>query len=459
MTLESVPLFFPQAQRLTFTNNHFVASVQPLRVPSPSPPATTVNHAALSIPPVTSPVHHDHVRESPSELYARSLLLAKRGYALWKPQAQGVRLPDAYKREGVRIGDVGILNGFGGFTYLFNVFHSSDHPINLCRVPPNFKPLPMEDYYNVEEEPAEFEPGSHVASETSGISKSNIPFPEGQASIPGVPEDVGAGLTFLSSASEGAFLVLPEGGKRIDHQHWIALYQYTAECAQTWFDFINGDRSQGGLAMGLHEGLYLVTGCDKARAWGVASFNNARPQGIPVRLDFIPKAAEKAGGMSRYRFSRCDHATASSGADNVQSGCVFLRGFRIAIRQDPKNPFKLVTEVTFTANTDTDEFVRRLSTATYHSSNSERHLKTENNSSGECNDEASLPERYHVYHPSDVINRWILDNHDEVGIAITHDEDWVSVIQEASFPSSRLTPLLIILTEYSMKMQCQLNLN
>ncbi|KIK50064.1 hypothetical protein GYMLUDRAFT_118974, partial [Collybiopsis luxurians FD-317 M1] len=76
-----------------------------------------------------------------SELYARTLLLAKRGYPLWKPKAQGARLPDAYKGEGVRIGDIGILNEFGGFTYLFNVFHSADHAINAGRVPPNFKPL------------------------------------------------------------------------------------------------------------------------------------------------------------------------------------------------------------------------------------------------------------------------------------------------------------------------------
>ncbi|KIK54097.1 hypothetical protein GYMLUDRAFT_143387, partial [Collybiopsis luxurians FD-317 M1] len=76
------------------------------------------------------------INESPSELYSRILLLAKRGYPLWKPKAQGVRLPEAYKREGVRIGDVGILNGFGGFTYLFNIFHSADHAINTGRVPP-----------------------------------------------------------------------------------------------------------------------------------------------------------------------------------------------------------------------------------------------------------------------------------------------------------------------------------
>ncbi|KIK50065.1 hypothetical protein GYMLUDRAFT_119468, partial [Collybiopsis luxurians FD-317 M1] len=125
-----------------------------------------------------------------------------------------------------------------------------------------------------------------------------------------------------------------EGGKRIDHQQWTTLYNYTAECAQSWYDFINGDRDQGGLARGLHGGLYFVTGCDKARAWGVASFSNTRPLERQVRLDFVPKAANKVGGTPKYRFSRCDYAAASSDADDsgLSSGCVFLRGFRVAIR-------------------------------------------------------------------------------------------------------------------------------
>ncbi|KIK53906.1 hypothetical protein GYMLUDRAFT_106946, partial [Collybiopsis luxurians FD-317 M1] len=189
------------------------------------------------------------------------------GYPLWKPKAQGARLPDAYKREGVHIGDVGILNEFGGFTYLFNVFHSPDHTINAGRVPPNFKPLPFDEYHDVEEVPEEFEQGSHVASETSEVTKCNMSFLQGQNHIPGVPEDVGAGLSFVSSAAQGALLILPEGAKRIDHQQWTTLYNYVAECAQSWYDFVNGDRDQGGLARGLDGGLYLVTGCDKARAW------------------------------------------------------------------------------------------------------------------------------------------------------------------------------------------------
>ncbi|KIK69411.1 hypothetical protein GYMLUDRAFT_35476 [Collybiopsis luxurians FD-317 M1] len=485
MALESVLSFFSRAHRIHIENCNFVASAQPHHVPplsppassvspptpsassrsmdapsrpasSPIPPVTPVNSEALFIPVAASSVDQPRVKESPFELYGRTLLVAKRGYALWKPKPQGVSLPDAYKQEGARIGDVGFLNEYGGFSYLFNVFRSADDPINLGRVPPDFIPFPIENHHSIEEYLEEFEPGSHVASEPSEISKSNILFPEGQAPIPGVPEDVGAGLTFTSSAIEGAFLILPEGGKRVDYRHWITLYNYTAKCAQAWYKFINGDLDQGGQAMGLREGLYLVTGCDKARAWGAASFNSARPQEKPVHLDFVPKVADRIGGIPGYRFSRCDYAATSSGADvfGTQSGCVFLRGFRIAIRWGTKNPFKLVSEVTFTANMDADEFMRSIHTATHHSSNPELHLVTGDPFPGgsSYDDEASLPERYHVYHPLDGINRWILDNHNEVDIAITHDADWASIVQEASISSGKLAPLLMILTRCSLKM-------
>ncbi|KIK60373.1 hypothetical protein GYMLUDRAFT_167733, partial [Collybiopsis luxurians FD-317 M1] len=237
---------FPQAHSFQLNNCSF--NVQPYDVPT-----TAVTTPSLTEPTQIPPINHRDTKESPSELYARALLLAKRGYPLWKPKPQGVRLPETYKQEGVRIGDVGILNGFGGFSYLFNVFHPASHVINVNRVPPGFEPLSIDDYYSVEEDLEGFGPGSHVASDDSAISKR---------------------LSFnISSVNEGAFLVLPEGGKRVDHQHWTMLYDYIAKCAHTWYDYINGKREQGGLAMGLYEGLYVVTGCDKARAWGVVSFS------------------------------------------------------------------------------------------------------------------------------------------------------------------------------------------
>jgi hypothetical protein len=50
-------------------------------------------------------------------------------------------LPTEYRRNGVSIGDVGILYRTGDFAFLFNIFLPADHEINRGRVSDTFVPL------------------------------------------------------------------------------------------------------------------------------------------------------------------------------------------------------------------------------------------------------------------------------------------------------------------------------
>jgi hypothetical protein len=50
-------------------------------------------------------------------------------------------LPIAYRREGTRIGDVGIITADGGFSYFFNILAPHDDPINPRMLPQGFSPL------------------------------------------------------------------------------------------------------------------------------------------------------------------------------------------------------------------------------------------------------------------------------------------------------------------------------
>lgn len=107
-----------------------------------------------------------------SEIYARLLLPQKRGYALWKPKP-GNWLPEAYRKEGVSIGDVGILTEFGEFDYFFNACLSADHPVNKDRVPQDFKPFADIDINNTWSD--QDMPGSFVSNNDSHFHHCRIP--------------------------------------------------------------------------------------------------------------------------------------------------------------------------------------------------------------------------------------------------------------------------------------------
>lgn len=145
--------------------------------------------------------------------------------------------------------------------------------------------------------------------------------------------------------------MLPEGAQRIQHRQRSRFSEYALNHAQTWFTYANGP----GLARGT-QGLYFVTGCDKARAWGVASFYDADPE--RVWLQFEPQWPSNNEVLPIYHFTKSESASSSSGADSMgeQSGCVFLRGYKVTIRA-PGLPSKLGAEVENILQLDANELL------------------------------------------------------------------------------------------------------
>ncbi|KAE9409813.1 hypothetical protein BT96DRAFT_458508 [Gymnopus androsaceus JB14] len=292
--------------------------------------------------------HIQHLK--PSEVYAGLLLPQGRGYPLWKPKQNSSHLPEQYKQDGVHIGDVGILDEFGGFEFLFNACHPADHPLNAAGVPPDFKHLEI-DQKRVNDNLNEFQPGTAVASESSHFYQNITPYPHGQPSIPGVPEEVGAGLSFYSSATKGALLILPEGAKRTDHLQYMNFAEHAATYGYSWYSYVNGP-----LKRGVYNGaLYFITGYDKACAWGVASFKDAQRD---VHLEYLPKAPTKVEGPPKYWF-RSDFASRDCGDDvlGYQSGSVFLRGFKITLQNECPLYIPLTTKVQKIQGLDADRLL------------------------------------------------------------------------------------------------------
>ncbi|KIK52170.1 hypothetical protein GYMLUDRAFT_50048 [Collybiopsis luxurians FD-317 M1] len=368
------------------------------------------------------------------EDYVRLLLTQKKGYPLWNPRP-GDWLPPAYREAGVRIGDVGIVTEFGEFDYLFNVCLPPDDPVNAGRVPENFKHIEGIDVCDISWFTQEYGPGAYVASKASPFNRARLE----DVRIPGVPEEIVTGTSLRSSTTRGALLILPEGGKSVNYPHLSKFYQLAAECAHSWYDFVNGPLARGVR----NNSIYLVTGCDKARAWGVASFTDAPADS--VSLDFVPRLTHN--GAREYWFRNCDFAASSSGTshDTNPAGCVFLRGFKVAVRSPQFTRTQSNFQVTYISKLEADELppTRMENTPTmmwqwlshymgltvFSRMFSERRVSI---SASEDNDEYDFT-KYQIYHPSDVINKCILNKYEEVDIAITHDNEWAFVIETVSY--------------------------
>ena len=82
--------------------------------------------------------------KSPQDVYARHLL-SPRGYPLWTPEPSHQLL--VYRRDGLRIGDVGVVIPEDGcFDVFFNICLPQDHPFHRATgVPDNFKPIELSD--------------------------------------------------------------------------------------------------------------------------------------------------------------------------------------------------------------------------------------------------------------------------------------------------------------------------
>ena len=84
----------------------------------------------------------------PQDVYARNLI-SHRGYPLWTPEPN-IELPESYQREGLKIGDVGVVvPEDGSFDVFFNITLPREHPLHAPDgVPDNFTQVNLrrEDY-------------------------------------------------------------------------------------------------------------------------------------------------------------------------------------------------------------------------------------------------------------------------------------------------------------------------
>lgn len=83
-----------------------------------------------------------------------------------------------------------------------------------------------------------------------------------------------SGLSFKTSAAEGAVLTLPEGAVGFDLENVAQFRAYAAENIEKWYRYVNGPRGREAR----NGDIRLVIGCDKATSWGIAAVANVTQQ-------------------------------------------------------------------------------------------------------------------------------------------------------------------------------------
>ena len=231
-----------------------------------------------------------------NEMYERHLSLKGRGFPLWIPQPN-MLLPIPYRAKGVCIGDVGIVTAFGGFDFLFNICRTRDDPINPEELPDNFAPIyPPLNPTDVRKF-REFSSGSYLASSSIVESQTGE-----QASCVYTSFLFFIllmlhcrGLTFESSASEGAILTMPDGAFQEELGNLSKFRDYVGIHAANWYKFVNGPRGREAQ----NGDVRVVVGCDKATSWGMATFaNTSSAQQSNFRLKFRPLQSQHNAGTA-----------------------------------------------------------------------------------------------------------------------------------------------------------------
>ena len=126
--------------------------------------------------------------------------------------------------------------------------------------------------------------------------------------------------------------MLPEGASRVDLRNVRPLIDYMAQCADLWFGHINDPNGFGRCI----DNLCLVTGCDKASSWGVASFSNKYKE-KEISIKFV---ATDFGIGDSYAWSTNNSVLAraskvgvdATGKPLPQNQCLFIRGYHLSRR-------------------------------------------------------------------------------------------------------------------------------
>ncbi|KAJ7471527.1 hypothetical protein B0H11DRAFT_1371391 [Mycena galericulata] len=386
------------------------------------------NHSALDsvrdLPALPSANPLDEAY-SESEIYHGQLLRQKRGVPLHRPGPQR-NLPEEYQRKGVAIGDIGRITPDGEFDFFFNIYLPAGHPVNDNDVPDDFAPL--EKYLRRDLFHTDFEPGDYVCSPS--VQKVDLESSS--------DESPGAEFLFSCEAPQGAILALPHGARLEKLANLESMKQHVAKNAESWYTYINDVRGRG-LANG---DLYLVTGCEKSSSWGMASFHSIHEE---FQLTFKPTADANAAYKYRWKgiHGRKNPArTKTSKPALMINQTTFVHGFSISLGGGIWA--RVFGDVGICENLDLPLDASRGGDPGSRSHDGGSSFFSwsfgflggataggKHRAAGDADifiSEQSPTSK--IFHPSQIINRFLLHKVPHARVAMSHDDDWRDILYD-----------------------------
>ncbi|KAJ7713026.1 hypothetical protein B0H14DRAFT_3017381, partial [Mycena olivaceomarginata] len=373
------------------------------------------NHADSATQPNTSPVSLDTVYENLSspEIYCSQLISRKRGFPLYVPQPQ-INLPKEYQEHGVAIGDVGRVTPEGTFDFFFNIFLPSEHPIHANGTPEDF--APMADYKPKDVHGLNHPPGSFVATHT--VRKVN-PVPP--------PDDFPAGhFHFSCDGPRGAVLALPDGSEFRKLRNVNRIRNYAAEHAESWYKYSHGTQGRE-VANG---DLYLVTGWEKARSWGMASYTSWEE----FKLIFKPTVGWSGPPSEINPAREKSHVSPLTNAPLNQT--IFIHGLSISLGTGLWD--KLFGTVTVETSSISDTRIGGFHMASPQGSLFSWALNIFGGGSAAKRTRhtgayggivlSDFSPAAMVFNPAKLINAYILHKAPQTTVVISHDDDWCDIL-------------------------------
>ncbi|KAL0057526.1 hypothetical protein AAF712_015829 [Marasmius tenuissimus] len=384
-----------------------------------------------------------------SQIYCRTLYSLGHGCALWGPEPND-DLPSEYRESGTRVGDVGVVTSDGRFDFLFNICLPEDDPVNQYNgVPPGFTPLRWDK--KCLKTIRWFRPQKPICSKDS--TQWNLEL-EGTASMFGLPVGVGGGIGVIFNRERGA-VVMPgmDGADRTDASNKALFIKYAARHGVSWYEFVNGT-----LGREADNGeLYLITGFDKTNAWeNAVVYNHSTTKSCYLAFTSGGLGADgrlKLSTSTSHESSLISRCSSDEGSHNQS---LFIRGFRISVRQGIRAKFGSKVKVTSMYRSTPGEVLDKVSggipfggtsssnwspggspasggsslslESFYSMSDSDSNLSS-GESATSIEDDDFAPDTK-IHHPLVAINEYVLQTRADSTVVVSHDDDWISLLSE-----------------------------